>query len=146
MYSEKANHYAQLTEDENAQNRFTAYLIKALSGRRNRYLKNKAAQERIISLEEITFAEDLQDESAIEEIEQVGCMDDLESMLSSDRLLIAVLSLSERERQVLNMRLVQEMKNRQIAEALGMSISGIEKCYARMMFKLRKRMGGGNDE
>lgn len=149
MCHEKSNPYIHLTEDENVQNRFTAYLIKALSGKRSQYLKKKALQAQTISLEEIVlngmFENDLLDEAAREEIDQAGSMDNLESMLSSDKLLVAVLSLSERERRILNMRLVREMKNKQIAEALGLSVSGIEKCYARMIQKLKKRMEEDNE-
>jgi RNA polymerase sigma-70 factor (ECF subfamily) len=66
--------------------------------------------------------------------------DVLETLEIRDRLHVAVADLPKRRRQVVELRLEQQLSNREIARALGISVKGVEIQFSRALLDLRRRM------
>lgn len=144
------NKYTYLTEDENLHNRFTAYVVTAVRNQKKWYLMKNAQDEKmVVSLDEMleTHAADPAFIVFFDELDQLFESEStLEDIICNDMLLIAILKLSDRERRILNLRLIRKMKHSEIADLLGLNLKTVEKAYERLIKKLRMHMRGGRDE
>jgi RNA polymerase sigma factor (sigma-70 family) len=58
---------------------------------------------------------------------------------------VGILKLSDRERRILNLRMIRKMKHSEIADLLGLNSNTVEKAYERLIKKLRAHMGGDDE-
>lgn len=141
---DRQKYYGQT--DEQAYASFTNYVKKAIEGGRKRYIAKKY-RSKMVSLEELLSRDD--PALAVEDPELELVLDNMESLeqvICNDALLVAILRLSDRERRIMNLRLVHKMKHREIADLLGVTTNTVELCYARSIKKLREYLKEDRDE
>lgn len=140
------------SEDEIIHQRFTAYVIAAIRNQKTSWLSKKSKDAKmLVSLEEMLeygeFDPAFIAEGFDEENERLWDNSiTLESIICNDKLLIGILKLSERERKILNLHLIQKMKHGEIADFLGLKRNTVEQAYSRLIKKLRLHMKGVRDE
>ncbi len=127
------------TEDEILQNKFTAYVTRAVRREKRDYLeKIKNYRDRVCTFEEADIAEIVEMESkAVEELPIL-------MRIQNETLLEAILMLSERERYILLTCALKEKTFTELSQELGLSYKGIAAVYYRSIQKIQKRMGGKN--
>jgi RNA polymerase sigma factor (sigma-70 family) len=141
-----SDRFSHLSEDESVHNRFTAYVVTALRNQKVKYLTRKSRYEKkTVSLDEM-LAMPATDHALIASDDGIARIldseDTLESVICNDALLIGILKLSDRERRILNLRMLQKMRHAEIADLLGLNVKTVEKAYERLIKKLRAHMGG----
>lgn len=118
------------TEKEAIQNRFTAYVQRAIKNYRIDYMKKKSR----ISMFDISIDIEIADEK------------DLYSrMAECEALYQALRTIKERERYVLLARVIDDKSFSEIAAELGLSYKGAAAIYYRALDKLRRLLGGEVD-
>ncbi len=128
------------TADEILQNKFTAYVTRAVQRKKKDYLKKlKNYQDRVCTLEEAEMTEIARNES--EAVERLPIL----MRLQNDALLEAILMLSEREQYILLSCALKEKNFTELSQELGMSYKGIAAIYYRAIQKIQRRMGGKNE-
>lgn len=127
------------TDEVNAvQNRFTAYLVKAVQRQKYQYLKKlfqRQEQESSIDPTETP-------EFWPEEVDMLAGLPPL-AQIESQRLLYALMNLTERERYILLAHVLDERSFTTLAGELGLGYKGAAALYYRAVQKVRKSMGGG---
>lgn len=109
-----------------------AYLFGACRNRALDYLRHAKVVSRSIQSEGCV---------ALGEASQPAPADvTLEQREMGHRLRTAVADLPKRRRQVVELRLTQQLTNREIANALGISVKGVEIQFTRALLDLRHRM------
>lgn len=119
------------------QNRFTAYLIKAIRRQKKDYMakKNRLLAHEIYG----TFQEkNLPDRNTPELPEQLPVLMCLENMA----LLEAIKDLNELERGILFARVLEQYSYDELAQKLGLRYKGASAAYYRVIQKLRQKMRG----
>lgn len=125
-------------EVNDLQNRFTAYLIKAIQRQKKDYMAKKSrllAHEVSENFQEM----DVPDQSMLELLEQLPILMCLENMV----LLEAIKSLDELEQGILFDRVLEEYSYDDLAQKLGLRYKGASAAYYRVIQKLRQKMRGG---
>lgn len=148
--NEQQNCYPESADDERLHAQFTAYFITALRRSKARYLLGKYRDKKVVtSLDELLEHPESSGKPQLvtypAELEQIFETGALEDILSNDRLLVAVLKLSDRERKILNLRIVHHMKHAEIASILGVRQNTVEQGYSRAIRKLRLYLEGGEE-
>jgi RNA polymerase sigma factor (sigma-70 family) len=142
--------YLHLSEDENIHNRFTAYVVTALRNQKMQYMMKQSRYERqTVSLDEMLEMPEIPAALMAPFDDMVNMLDNdsaLESIICNDTLLTGILKLSDRERRILNLRMLHKMKHAEIADLLGLNLKTVEKAYERLIKKLRVHMGGVTDK
>lgn len=135
---------------ESVQNRFTAYLVTAITNKRIRYMARKrclqnleAIQGELLEKKYLDF--DTQYHDYIRE--QTGfIMEDWERfqellvLLESEKLIKAVRRLKERDRKLLFARVFGELSFTELGEKFGMKPKQAEMAYYYVIRKLRKEL------
>lgn len=129
------------SEDEILQNRFTAYLSKAIQRQRKEYILHAIRQKQIEKLLG-ELAEIQKCDFAWEEWNELPLL----MRLENESLLYALKGLTERERYVLLARILDERSFEEIANRMGMSYKGAATIYYRALQKIRNRMEEVDDE
>ena len=142
--------YTYQTEDESLHNLFTAYVVTAIRRQKAQYLMKKSREQKmVVSLDELLESNKV-DPALITFFDEMDRLFDseatLENIICNDMLLIGILKLSDRERRILNLRLVRKMKHEEIADLLGLNKKTVEKAYERLINKLRAYMRGEKGE
>jgi len=142
--------YTYQTEDESLHNLFTAYVVTAIRRQKAQYLMKKSREQKmVVSLDEM-LESNMVDPALITFFDEMDRLFDseatLENIICNDMLLIGILKLSDRERRILNLRLVRKMKHEEIADLLGLNKKTVEKAYERLIKKLRAHMRGEKGE
>ena len=134
-------------DDERLHGQFTAYFITALRRSKTKYLiKKHPDRQNVVSLDELLerpSGERLPEPLITYPADGISLEDALEEVICNDKLLMAILKLSDRERKILNLHLVHKMKHAEIASILGLRKNTVEQAYARTIRKLRGDMEGG---
>ena len=139
------NSYGDRT-DEQVYHAFTKYVQLAIEGGKKNYIAKKYRSQ-MLSLDELLEKDDSLLAAEDPEFELVlDHMESLEQVICNDALLVAILRLSDRERRIMNLRLLHKMKHREIADLLGITSNTVEQSYARSIKKLREYMKEGRDE
>lgn len=74
--------------------------------------------------------------------ETIGYMETAAEKRDSDEAFLKILKpLKEVDRQIVSLHLIGELKHREIAKALGMSVGAVKKRYERAIIKLAKETG-----
>lgn len=127
-----------INEVNAVQNRFTAYLVKAVQRQKYQYLKKlfqRQGQESSVDPME-------NPELWPEEPDLLAGLPPLAQM-ENQRLLYALVSLTERERYVLLAHVLDERDFTALAGELGLGYKGAAAIYYRAVQKVRQSMGGG---
>lgn len=120
------------TEQEILQNRFTAYLSKAIQRRRKNYLEQVGRRkEETLSEEMITNMGIFMEQDAINELPLI-------MQLENDTLFYALKSLNERERHVFLAKVLDEKNFNTLALELGLSYKGTATVYYRAVKKMKR--------
>lgn len=115
---------------------FTSYLQKAVKRKWADYNKRLQLQVRTVPFpEESDFADEPDLLSTLP----------LEEQLGNALLYRALLKIHEREKQILFLRVLEKMSFADIAAELGVSVPIVKNTYYRLLKKLKKEMGGGNN-
>lgn len=127
------------TDEVNAvQNRFTAYLVKAVQRQKYQYLQKlfqRQGQESSVDPME-------NPELWPEEVDLLAGLPPL-AQIENQRLLHALMGLTERERYILLAHVLDERNFAALAGELGLGYKGAAAIYYRAVQKVRKSMGGG---
>lgn len=143
---EQQKDYSHLTEDQNIQNCFTAYIIKSFRNQRIQYWKKQQREaKRLVSLDEML--EQPKDNSSLiipfDNMERlVDKENSLENVICNKALLACITNLSERDRKIINLRIIYNMKHTDIAKRLGIKAKTVEKAYERLIKKMRTSLEG----
>ncbi len=128
------------TADEILQNKFTAYVARAVQRRKKDYLKKmKNYQDHVCTLDEAEIAESAWIENKAAEKLPILMR------IQNEALLDAVLMLSEREQYILLRCALKEKSFTELSQELGMSYKGIAAIYYRAIQKIQRRIGGKNE-
>ena len=132
-----------MVNDLDCKNIFTAYVMKALRRCKAEYLRKEYRYR--VSM--ILVDECMRDRFATEADTVPLCFeernrDNIIECIGNDKLLLAVLKLTERERKILSLKVAYKMTHVEIAELLGLSCSVVEKAYQRAILKIRKKLKG----
>lgn len=123
------------TEQTNAlQNQFTAYITTSMHRGRLLYLRRKAQMyQRETALEEFHLI--LLDET-----------DRLEQLEVNQVIVSALKSIKEKERKIFLARVIEEKSFAEIAAEMNMGYKGAAAVYYRTIEKLRRMLGGDDNE
>ena len=141
---------------ESVQNRFTAYLVAAVTNQRIHYMKYKkhlqeaeAVQSDLLEKNYLDFDTQYHDyigtqtEFIMEDWER---LEELLVMLESEKLFKAVNRLKERERKLLFARVFGELTFAELGSKFGMKPKQAEMAYYYVIRKLRKELEARNGE
>lgn len=141
---------------DSVQNRFTAYLVTAVSNQRARYLiKNSRVQEAEYANEDLLeknytgFEAQFQayiNEEAMAHYEDWEKLQEVLSLIESDRLLKAIRRLKERDRKLLFGRVFGELTFAELGKQFDMEPKQAEMAYFYVIRKIRKNMEDKKDE
>lgn len=125
-------------ENEIIQNKFTAYLLRAVKRRRALYIEQAVHEAEAIEKAGEAFVEkpfDLEDEAFKDA--------PVYMKLQNEKLYEALLQLSEREQYVFFNRVLDEKTFDQLAVEMGLSYKCVSTVYYRAVQRIKKRMRGG---
>lgn len=141
---------------DTVQNRFTAYLVAAVTNQRIHYMERKkflkemeAVQPDILEKKYLDFEEQYygyvgeQTEFIMEDWER---FEELMVMLESEKLFKAVNRLKEHERKLLFARIFGELTFAELGKKFGMKPKQAEMAYFYIIRKLRKGLEAKKDE
>lgn len=138
------------------QNRFTAYLVAALSNRKMRYLEQRnRLQSReqagvdLLDKKYTDFTEQLlsyQREQAQESLEHWEDLQEVMTVIESETLTKILRSLKEKEREILFARVFGELSFTEIGKRQEISSKQAEMSYYYILRKIRKGLEGKEDE
>lgn len=136
-------------------NRFTAYLLKFIKGRRSSYLSGKIRTEQnsflVEEIEEIEARITFEEMRANREREQIlmketgGVFPEWDE-LSDERIVKLLLMLSDTERELIYLHVFEERSFAEIGQITGMTTQRCKDVYFYGIRKIRKRMGEKQDE
>lgn len=116
--------------DENhiAQNKFTAYLISAFLGHKQRYLekKSKLYWNELLTLESETLPIDVDFDK---ELEQIYSCKDVLLLIENHKLQQYMAGLTERQTKILILRVIFELSFSQIGTLLKEDTTSVKNCY-----------------
>ena len=136
-------------------NRFTAYLLKFIKGRRSSYLSGKIRTEQnsflVEEIEEIEACITFEEMRANREREQIlmkeaGGVFPQWDELSDERIAKLLLMLSDTERELIYLHVFEERSFAEIGQITGMTTQRCKDVYFYGIRKIRKRMGEKQDE
>lgn len=133
----------------------TSYLYKSivLNSRevKRKYLKIYKREELTLNMTDINFKEERIDSipgkpiDLIEEIINTNNIDFTE-MFSDKALVFAINSLTDRQKEILYLRFVKELEEKEIAKKLEVSIQAVNKAKKGALLRIRKQLGGVKNE
>lgn len=141
---------------DSVQNRFTAYLVTSVTNRRGKYLerKNKLQEAEYVHMDlleknytgfEAQFQTYLSEQSAAN-YEEWEKLQNVLSMMESDKLLKAIGRLKERDRGLLFARVFGEMTFAELGDKFTMTPKQAEMAYFYVIRKIRKMMEDKQNE
>lgn len=138
------------------QNRFTAYLVAAVTNQRIHYMERKKQQQKVEAIQSDLLEKNYLDfdtqyhdyigeqtEFIMEDWER---LEELLIMLESEKLFRAVNRLKERERKLLFARVFGELTFAELGSKFGMKPKQAEMAYYYVIRKLRKELEVRNGE
>ncbi len=119
------------------QNRFTAYLTRAIGRQRSQYIRKKEQKE---------FVEIHMDPMEHEYLwpEEVDLLIDLSPLdqMENQQLLSALMGLTERDRYILLANVLDARDFNSLSRGLGLGYKGVAAAYYRAVRKIRREMRG----
>lgn len=140
---------------QSLQNRFSAYVVAAVSNRRARYLENKnRIREREFTTVEILdrtytdFSEEFNKyvvDQIVQESGEIGKQQEIISLTQGQKMSFAIAGLKEREKALLFGRVFEELEFEELGKGHGISGKQAEMAYYYVIRKIRKKMEGTKD-
>lgn len=141
---------------QSLQNRFSAYVVAAVTNRRTRYLENKnRMKEREYTVLEMhdrsytDFSEEYNRYVMDQIIQKSGDINKLEEIISltqGQKMIYAIACLKEREKKLIFGRVFEELEFEELGKRLGITGKQAEMAYYYVIRKMRRRMEGTTDE
>ena len=129
-------HHNSQQSNDFAQNQFTAYLAQAVYHTRCSYLRRQTRCKRMETLLQM----DELDATTVDSIEIENLLP-VRMQLENNTLLLALKSLTERERDIFLSRILDEKSFEALAEKYDISYKAAASAYYRAIRKMRKQMG-----
>ena len=126
--------------DDSIQNKFTAYLLRALNRRRIDYLKDESRKAHIDRM----LYQKLSSNFALDMDRIISVP--VHMQLKNDLLIDSLLQLSDREKYIFLQHTLCEVTFDKLAQELGLSYKGVAAIYYRTMKKVQKYMRRENNE
>ena len=126
--------------DDSIQNKFTAYLLRALNRRRIDYLKDESRKAHIDRM----LYQKLSSNFALDMDRIISVP--VHMQLKNDLLIDSLLQLSDREKYIFRLHTLCEVTFDKLAQELGLSYKGVAAIYYRTMKKVQKYMRRENNE
>lgn len=140
---------------QSLQNRFSAYVVAAVSNRRARYLENKnRAKEREYAVLEMLdrtytdFSEEYNKyvmDQILHEAGEISKLEQIISLTQGQKMIYAIACLKEREKALIFGRVFEELEFEELGKRHGISGKQAEMAYYYVIRKIRKRMEGTKD-
>lgn len=145
----------QENSTDSVQNRFTAYLVTAVTNKRIRYMEKRNKQKQIETSSDLLeknyqdfdlqFREYIGDQTGFIFEDWERFQEFLEKV-ESDNLCKAVEKLKEREKTLIFARVFGELSFAELGELVGLQSKQAEMAYFYVIRKLRKELGAKKDE
>lgn len=140
---------------QSLQNRFSAYVVAAISNRRARYLENKnrikkreyAAME-MIDRTYTYFSEEFNKyimDQIIQESGEISKVEQIIRLTQGQKTIYAIACLKEREKALIFGRVFEELEFEELGKRHGITGKQAEMAYYYVIRKIRKRMEGTKD-
>ena len=153
--SEKEVHMKE-QKTQSMQNRFSAYVVAAVSNRRARYLenknRNKGRKYAVLEMLDLTYT-DFSEEFNKYIMEQIMCesgeiskLEQIISLTQGQKMIYAFSCLKEREKALIFGRVFEELEFEELGKRHGISGKQAEMAYYYVIRKMRRRMEGTTDE
>lgn len=127
-------------KDDSIQNKFTAYLLRALNRRRIDFLKDESRKAHIDRI----LYQKLSSNFALDMDRIISVP--VHMQLKNDLLIDSLLQLSDREKYIFLQHTLCEVTFDKLAQELGLSYKGVSAIYYRTMKKVQKYMRRENNE
>lgn len=135
---------------QSLQNRFSAYVVAAVSNRRARYLENKNRNKQreyaVLEMLDRTYT-DFSEEFNKYTMEQIMCesgeiskLEQIISLTQGQKMIYAFSCLKEREKALIFGRVFEELEFEELGKRHGISGKQAEMAYYYVIRKIRKRM------
>lgn len=140
---------------QSLQNRFSAYVVAAISNRRARYLENKnrikereyAAME-MIDRTYTYFSEEFNKyimDQIIQESGEISKVEQIIRLTQGQKMIYAIACLKEREKALIFGRVFEELEFEELGKRHSITGKQAEMAYYYVIRKIRKRMEGTKD-
>lgn len=142
-------------EQDSVQNRFTGYLVVAVTNKRIRYMEQRnrrriyeVAQEELLDKRYLDF--DVQYHKYVGEQTQFVLEDwerfrEFMEMIESEKLSKAIDKLKERDRKILFAKVFGSLSYAELGEMCGLKVKQAEMAYFYVLRKLRKELEKNNE-
>lgn len=140
---------------QSLQNRFSAYVVAAVSNRRARYLENKNRTEEkeyavldMIDRAYTDFSDEFNKyimEQILQESREISKLEQIISLTQGQKMIYAIVCLKDREKALIFGRVFEELEFEELGKRHGISGKQAEMAYYYVIRKIRKRMEGTKD-
>lgn len=135
---------------QSMQNRFSAYVVAAVSNRRARYLKNKnrnkGREYAVLEMLDLTYTDFSEEfnkyvmEQIIQESQDISKLEEIISLTQGQKMIYAIACLKERDKKLIFGRVFEELEFEELGKRLGITGKQAEMAYYYVIRKIRKRM------
>ena len=153
--SEKEVHMKE-QKTQSMQNRFSAYVVAAVSNRRARYLenknRNKGRKYAVLEMLDLTYTDFSEEfnkyvmEQIIQESQDISKLEEIIRLTQGQKMIYAIACLKEREKKLIFGRVFEELEFEELGKRLGITGKQAEMAYYYVIRKMRRRMEGTTDE
>ncbi|WP_455616782.1 hypothetical protein [Eisenbergiella sp.] len=140
---------------QSLQNRFSAYVVAAISNRRARYLENKnhTKEREYVALDMIDraytdFSEEFDKyvmDRILQESREISKLEQIISLTQGQKMIYAIACLKEREKALIFGRVFEELSFEELGTRHGITGKQAEMAYYYAIRKVRKQMEGKKD-
>ncbi|WP_455616883.1 hypothetical protein [Eisenbergiella sp.] len=140
---------------QSLQNRFSAYVVAAVTNRRTRYLENKnRVKEReyaVIEMHDRTYTDFSEEfnkyvmDQIIQESGEISKQQKIISLTQEQKLISTIAGLKKREKALIFGRVFEELEFEELGKRHDISGKQAEMAYYYAIRKIRKQMGGRKD-
>lgn len=140
---------------QSLQNRFSAYVVAAVTNRRTRYLENKnrvkAREYAVIEMLDLTYTDFSEEfnkyvmDQIIQESGEISKQQKIISLTQEQKLICAIAGLKEREKALIFGRVFEELEFEELGKRHDISGKQAEMAYYYAIRKIRKQMEGRKD-
>ena len=152
---EKKEAYMREQKTQSLQNRFSAYVVVAVSNCRARYLENKnRTKEReyaVLGMLDRTYTDFSEEynkyvmDQILHEAGEISKLEQIISLTQGQKMIYAIACLKDREKALIFGRVFEELEFEELGKRHGISGKQAEMAYYYVIRKIRKRMEGTKD-
>ncbi|ODR33743.1 sigma-70 family RNA polymerase sigma factor [Eisenbergiella tayi] len=140
---------------QSMQNRFSAYVVVAVSNRRARYLenknRNKEREHTVFEMLDRTYTDFSEEfnkyvmEQIIQDSGEINKLEELINLTQGQKMIYAIACLKDREKELIFGRVFLELEFEELGKRNGITGKQAEMAYYYVIRKIRKRMEGRMD-